>query len=336
MMKKICAIICIIATLILSSLCLFGCEEKNPEPQSRVFYEYFDTVCAVSDYSGDESFDARVSEIEATLERYHKLLDIYDEYDGTVNLATLNRLAGQGWIEVEEELVEFLLYAKDVHAITGGEVNVAMGAVLSIWHEYREAGESVPTADMLTAASEHINIDSLEIDAESKRVRITDPQTSLDAGALAKGYVAAVIRAELEADGVSGYVLDLGGNLCVVGTKPDGSGWSTGVQSPDGYGYAHRFTLSDASAVTSGNYERFYIVDGKLYHHIIDRDSLMPAEGYSSVTVITGEDALADAFSTSLFCMSYEEGCALLSRIPDARCVWVTDSGEVLTYGFED
>ncbi len=332
--KKISAFLAALtAVLLLAILC--GCN-KNPEPQNRIYYQYFDTVCVIYDYSGDPEFAARCDEIEQIIKKYDRLLDIYDEYEGEMNLATLNNHAGQGSIRVSAELAEFLSYAKQMYALSDGELNVAMGAVLSIWHEYRTAGTELPSEQELAEAAEHIDFDDVTVDVENRTVAIADPELSLDGGALAKGYVAARIREYLEDRELGGYVLDLGGNLCAVGTKPDGSGWSTGVKSPTAYGeYVYRFTLSDASAVTSGSYERYYTVDGVRYHHIIDKDTLMPARGFSSVTVITEDDALADALSTTLFCMSYEEGCRLLDTLDGVSAVWLTEEGEVLKFGID-
>ena len=317
---------------------LAGCDggkTESPEVQtSEAYYDYFDTVCVIYDYSGDEEFAERCERIEGIMAKYDRLLDIYDEHAGTVNLATLNRAAGKGSVAVEPELIDFLLYAKEIYALTGGEVNVAMGAVLSVWHEHRSVLKTLPEESVLRAAAQHTDIDGILIDKAAGRVSLSDPEMSLDAGALAKGYVAARIREYIEAEGLSGYVVDLGGNLLAVGEKPNGDGWLTGVRSPAEYGkYAKKFTLRNASAVTSGSYERYYVVDGVSYHHIIDKDTLMPARGFTSVTVVTADDALADALSTGLFCMSYEQGRALLDTMSGVSAVWVTDDRNVLTYG---
>lgn len=327
-----------LVALVMLTASLVGCDGgkiQNPEVQtSEDYYDYFDTVCTIYDYSGDEDFTERCRAIEDIIAKYDRLLDIYDEHEGVVNLATLNRTAGEGSALVSAELLDFLLYGKQIYELTGGEVNIAMGAVLSIWHEHRNSLKTLPSETALKTAALHTHIDDLILDEASCSVRFADPEMSLDAGALGKGYVAARIREYLESEGVSGYVVNLGGNLLTVGEKPNGDGWLTGVKSPTEYGkYAKKFTLRDASAVTSGSYERYFVVDGERYHHIIDKDTLMPARGFDSVTVITSDDALADALSTGLFCMSYEQCVALLDTIDGVSVIWVTESGEVLTYG---
>ena len=133
----------------------------------------------------------------------------------------------------------------------------------------------------------------------------------------------------LEAEGVSSYVLNVGGNIRIIGTKPDGTGWVTGVKDPRNTSeFAIKLRLADTSCVTSGVYERYYTVDGVRYHHIIDKDTLFPAEYFSSLTVITKNSALADALSTALFCMPYDDGAALAEKL-GVDVLWIFPDGEM-------
>ena len=326
---------------------LGGGKDSGNEPQksdvatkSKMFYEYFDTVCYVYDYSGgsEEDFEENCRLVEETLSYYHKLFDIYEEYDGVTNLAILNRLAGDETVSVDPELTEFLSYAISMHALTGGNVNIAMGSVLSIWHEYREAGLAVPDRAQLEAANAHTDIKNLVVDEENNTVKFADTEMKLDVGAIAKGYTAEKCAELLKAHGVTSYVLDFGGNLRAIGTKPNGGTWKTGVQNPDIYStvpYVYYLNVSDTSVVTSGNYQRFYIVDGKTYHHIIDGDTLFPADYYSSVTVITEHSGFADALSTALFNMTKDEALSLLDTLDGVSVVWVYSDGRVETYGLD-
>ena len=159
---------------------------------------------------------------------------------------------------------------------------------------------------------------------------------SLDVGAIAKGYACEKIASSLESAGYSSYVLDLGGNLRAIGHKPDGSTWRTAVRNPDIFSsepYIYYFNIADTSVVTSGDYQRYYTVNGVNYHHIINKDTLMPANYFSSVTIITKNSGLADGLSTALFNMDYEAGVALVSSLDGVSVVWVTTEGQVKTYG---
>ena len=333
----------LIALLLLIAVVMpiFSACKQTITPKKRTFYDYFDTVSTVSDYSGgsDESFSENFALVKSHLKFYHELFDIYNEYDSLTNLATVNRLAGEGEVKVGAELIEFLEYAVMMHDLTGGNMNIAMGSVLKIWHEYREGGVAVPAESELRAAAEHTDIKNLVIDKEKSTVRFLDPKMSLDVGAIAKGYAVEKAAEELMAKGVSSYVLDVGGNLRVIGYKPDGSKWRTGIENPDLYSktpYVYYLDVADTSVVTSGNYQRFYTVDGVRYHHIINKDTLMHADYFASVTVITKNSGLADALSTALFNMDYESGVALISGLDGVSCVWVTNDGEIKKYGLKD
>ncbi len=294
----------------------------------------FDTVSYVYSYAGDsdEVFSDNCEEVWNILAEYHKLFDIYHEYDGINNLCTLNKNAGGEPISVDERLIDFLLYAKELYTLTDGEMNVMMGSVLSLWHDAREDGGYIPSSDALAQAAEHISFDCLEIDKANSTVRITDKDASIDVGALGKGYATEIAAQALSDKGVTSYVLNIGGNIRIIGKKPNGDGWKTGIKNPkDTSTYSKYIIISDTSCVTSGDYERYFTVGGVKYHHIIDKDTLMPASYFSSVTVIAKNSGLADALSTALFSMSYEDGLALLERIGGVDALWILPDGTTLT-----
>ena len=300
---------CLIPAFSLLFLTLSGCAAKKPAAgaQGKSYFSYFDTVSYVYSYAQDsaERFDKRSAEVSTILKEYHELFDIYHEYSGVNNLCTINRMAGGEPIKVDGKLIDFLCYARELYDLTGGEMNVMMGAVLSLWHDCRESasenpGEaSLPDESALRSAAQHIDFSLLEIDEEASTVRISDPLASIDVGALGKGYATEMAGRHLEEIGAKGYVLNIGGNIRTVGTKPDGSGWTTGIRDPadPDNSFAATLCISDTACVTSGVYERFFTVNGQRYHHIIDPDTLYPAEGYSSITVITGDSGLADALN---------------------------------------
>ena len=307
------------------------------ENKGKSYFTYFDTVSYVYSYAGDsaEQFDERSAEVSDILGEYHRLFDIYHEYSGVNNLCTLNLNAGGELIEVDEKLIDFLLYARELYQATDGEMNVMMGAVLRIWHDLRDAASDdpgaarLPTEEELSTAAEHTDFSLLEIDEDARTVRIADPAASIDVGALGKGYATEMAARALEAEGVSSYVLNVGGNIRIIGTKPDGTGWVTGVKDPRNTSeFAIKLRLADTSCVTSGVYERYYTVDGVRYHHIIDKDTLFPAEYFSSLTVITKNSALADALSTALFCMPYDDGAALAEKL-GVDVLWIFPDGEM-------
>jgi thiamine biosynthesis lipoprotein len=277
--------------------------------------------------------------IEEELRQYHRLFDIYYEYSDTPNLKTVNDNAGKNAVKVDGKIIDLLEYAKEMYSLTGGEMNIAMGSVLSLWHESREAaqkspdGASIPTKSALDEAKKHTSIENIVINREESTVYISDEKTRIDVGALGKGYATEMIGKMLKEKGISSYVLNIGGNIKTIGEKKNGEGWLTGITNPDktsSESFACRVEIKNISCVTSGDYERYFTVDDKKYHHIIDKDTLYPAEYFSSVTVITPDSALADALSTALFNVDYETGKRLIEGIDEILVVWVFPDGTVV------
>lgn len=326
------------AALLLSSCGVDKGKEMNP--QGKRYYTYFDTVSNIYSYGSTsaEQFDQTAAEVSCILERYHRYFDIYHEYSGVTGLRAINKNAGGEPLAVDSELFDFLLLCKRLYDETGGRMNVMMGAVLSLWHDCREgaredpAKASVPTYEQLAEASRHTDISLLELDEANMTVRISDPLASIDVGAVGKGYAAERAADYLATvEGGENYVLDIGGNLRIMGAKLDGSAFRTAVKdpkNPEGEAAAI-LSLEGVSCVTSGVYERYFTVKGQRYHHIIDSETLYPSERFLSVTVVTEDSGLADALSTALFCMSYEEGMELAKERGDFEALWIMPDGQL-------
>ena len=310
-------------------------------------FAFFDTITYIYGYEAEEQEFANMNrEIQALLGEYHKLFDIYNEYDGMVNLCTLNKAVdGQHQkLKVDRKIIDMLLYAKEMYSLTDGKMNVAMGSVLSIWHDYRTAGidepwnAELPPMDALTEAAKHTDINNIIIDEENSTVWLADPQMKLDVGAFAKGYAVEMVARMIEEKGKTSYTLNVGGNIRTIGIKGNGDKWKTGIENPnDTSENIEIVELEDQAIVTSGSYQRYYYVDGKNYHHIIDPDTLMPAEkGFLSVSVICKDSGMGDGLSTALFCMSLEEGQALVNSIDGVEAMWVSyDETKYYSNGFD-
>ncbi len=317
-----------------------GCKKMNNEPRSNIYYGLFDSFAEISSYSdeSEESFNNNCKAAKQALEHYNKLFDIYNEYDGINNLCTVNRQAGIQSVKVEKELIDFIEYSIDLSKKCNLEVNIAMGSVTKLWHDARTSANEknqpyLPSKAELEEAYRHANIDSIVIDRENSTILISDPMTQIDVGAVAKGYAAMKTAELLRSRGADGYVLNLGGNLVTIGTKSNGEGWITGITNPDknsANDFIAKIEISDISCVTSGDYERYFSFEGKEYHHIIDKDTLMPADHFRSVTVLCDDSALADALSTALFCMSLEDGKELLKSFANVEVIWILQDMSIL------
>ena len=339
------ALAALIAAVIALAIILLTRDKSSGVKSKTFFDDYFNTVSTVYCYSdeSEEDFAEKCVAVEKLLREYHELSDIYNEYEGVSNLKTLNDNAGGEPIKIDARLMEMLVFAKEIYSLTDGAVNVMLGSVLTLWHECREeAGNGLaarlPDADALAEAALHCDIDSLELDEANLTARISDPDARIDVGAVAKGYAterAAELLISMSADG---YVLDIGSNLRAVGAHPTEDEWTVSIRNPipsSSSAYAGEISVDEGAIVTSGGYERYYVVNGKKYHHIINKDTLMPAEFFASVTVAHPDSGFADCMSTALFNMSYEDGVQLIARAEAAgygkiNAVWIFNDGKTI------
>ena len=288
----------LVSMLLAGALCLSllaACAPKKKEltRYSTIFYDVFDTVTQVIAYcESEEVFKTQMDALHADLVTYNQLYDIYNDYPGVTNVKTINDNAGKAPVEVDDRILSMLELADQMYATTNGKLNIAMGSVLNIWHNYREAAEAsetdadnkLPSMDELEAAAQHCDINNVIIDEDAKTVYLADPDMRLDVGSVGKGYAVEMACQAAEARGLTSALVSVGGNLRAIGTKPDGSQWTGGVENPwnasDLYTASSMLSgainMSDMALVTSGDYQRYFVVDGQRYHHLIDPDTPVP------------------------------------------------------------
>ncbi len=296
---------------------------------SAEFGGVFDTFFTVTGYAkSEDGFIAAADKIESRLTELHRLFDIYHEYEGINNLYTVNQNAGIAPVAVAPEIIGLLKLAREGYELSDGAVDITMGPVLRLWHEARAEGTSIPPAEALREAAKLSGIEKLIIDENT--VFLSEAGMSLDAGALAKGYAAGL--AIREAEGINALLLNAGGSVTAAGTPPNEWGtWRIGIQNPDlsADGTQTYLDVVNGSGLTvscSGGYQRFYTVDGKVYHHIIDPVTLMPADRYKQVAVLHPDAGIADILSTALFILPVEAGFLLAEEF-DAEALWIDASG---------
>ena len=337
-----------ILVLVWAMVLLIGCGTPVKEQETRVektqyqasFLDLFDTVTTILGYAEtEEEFEEITDEIYANLEKYHQMFDIYNEY-GFHNIKTVNDQAGIAPVEVDPEIIRLLLDCKEYYNRTNGRVNVAMGSVLQLWHETREAGindplsATIPEEDALKEAAKHCNIEDVIIDEEASTVYLQDPEMSLDVGAVAKGWATQRV-CEMAPEGL---LVSVGGNVKATGPKPEDVSWIVGIQSPfdDDADYVHTLYVKKESVVTSGDYQRYYTVDGERYHHLIDPETLHPGKYWKSVTVVCEDSGLADGLSTALFLLPKEEGEKIAKQNGAVAC-WIASEEEIYySEGFKE
>lgn len=348
-MKKI---IPMLLTGILIFAFLTGCQPtgNNEEPPTGEVYEKytstfldtFDTVTTVVGYTEtEEEFNGYVETIHERMLELHKLYDKYNDYEGINNIKTINDNAGVKPVKVSKDIIDLILFSKKLYEDVGTQTNIAMGAVLNIWHDYREEAEAnpadakIPPMDILLSANEHTDIDKVIVDVENSTVYLDDPLMSLDVGAVAKGYATEVVIREAKERGFTSGIISAGGNVRAFGMPKDGirNKWGVGIQNPDNAlgnseeSVLETVFLNDASVVTSGDYQRFYVVGDKVLHHLIDPKTLMPGDYFRAVSIVTEESGRADFLSTTVFLLPYEEGRALVESIEGVEALWIFKDG---------
>lgn len=350
-MKKIVKLVLITVILLTFSLVFFGCGEETE--YHRFSHRYFDTFDTVTDVVGytetEEEFDEYAEYIETRMQELHKIFDRFRSYEGINNIKTINDHAGESPVEVAPEILDLIQFSKDWYEPTQGKMNIAIGPISTIWSRYREDAEfdpgnaQIPPMEELEAAAEYVDIDKIVLDHENNTVFLVDPNMILDVGAVAKGYAVEIVVQEVIDRGFTSGIVSVGGNVRTFGKPLDGGRerWGVGIKDPDGplFGSDPIDTvfLNDASVVSSGDYQRYYIVDGEVMHHLIDPDTLMPGNYYSAVTVVTEDSGLADYLSTAVFLLPYDESLALVESLEDVDALWVMKDGEVLfSDGLED
>ena len=341
-----------VVVLLAVSLAFFVMSRRDRYTKyTETFFDTFDTAVTVVAYTKTEAeFDGYFAQIHSRFQKLHKLYDIYNTYEGVNNARTINQNAGMGPVTVDKDLLDLIVLSKDWHGKTGGLTNIAMGSVLRIWHEYRETGSAdpesaeLPPIEDLRQAAQHIDINKVVVDKEKSTVYLEDEMMSLDLGAVAKGYATEVVAIEIEAAGLASAVLSSGGNVRTIGKPLDRvrERWGIGIQDPskavlsDEENLLDVIFLNNGSVVSSGDYQRYYVVGEERVHHIIDPKTLMPANYFRAVTVVTPDSGFADFMSTTLFLMPWQEGRDLAKAL-GVDAVWVFPDGTVdMTDGFAE
>lgn len=335
-MKKFVSLILSLSLIFTLASCAAEAEGKR---FSKSFFDLFDTASTIVAYDESQAdFNNNFKMVFDEIEVYSQLFDIYKDYEGVVNLKYVNENAGKAPVKVDERIIQLLNFGVEAYSRTNGYVNICMGSVLSVWHSAREnANKSpenakLPDMNMLNEKSKHTDISNLSIDFRNNTVFFKDSEMSLDVGAIAKGYVAEKICSFITENNIwQSATVSIGGNLKTIGSKGN-QAFAIGIESPKANGQylSTVFVSNGKSVVTSGDYQRYFTVNGKRYCHIIDKNSLMPADKNSSVTVITSNSADADMYSTALFLMNAEDGKTLVDSTEGVEAIWVKSDGKII------
>ncbi len=300
----------------------YGCAPA--QPLERTFFA-MDTVMTLRLYEGGD--ENTLDQAEA---RVRELEGLWSVTDGTSEISTLNH---DGSAELSPETAELLGAALDMCRRTDGALDISTYPVLRAWG-FTTGEYSVPGGEAIAALLPLVDYGRVALEAGAAAL---PPGMEIDLGSVAKGYTGDALAALLKQGGAASALLDLGGNIQAVGSKPDGSPWRVAVRDPAGDGSVGVVEVVDQAVVTSGGYERYFEEDGVRYWHIIDPATGWPARsGLASVTVVGESGLLCDGLSTALFVMGREGALEHWRQHRDFEAVLVSEDGSVtITAGLE-
>jgi thiamine biosynthesis lipoprotein len=314
-----------IAFILILLLMLSGCTSaaSTEAVESTIFA--MDTVMNLRVYGGKEL----LSYAETLIYDLESKLSVTDESSA---IYALNQ---NGYGTVDEDTAEVLNTALSFCERTGGALDISIYPVVRAWG-FTTGDYRVPNDYEISSILENVDYNAIDFDGVSE-VTLPDGM-EIDLGSIAKGYTSNRIIELWRDAGVTSALLNLGGNVQALGSKPDGSDWNVAIQDPVGDGYLGVIQISDKAVITSGGYERYFEQDGNTYWHIIDPSTGAPADsGLISVSVIGSDGATCDALSTSLFVMGLDNAAALWAQSDDFDAIFVTEDRDIyVTAGIAD
>jgi len=298
---------------------IVGCSQQNePQKQARSTDELFRkrasimysnvtiTVAAGSSEQADMAIEAAFSKIR----ELEKLLSFWTDDS---EIAAINRNAGKGAVKVSAPTMQILGMAMEISEWTEGAFDATVGPVIRQW-DFRE--QTMPAPEALKAALNKVDYRALELDTKNSTAYLNRSDMSFDTGGIAKGFAADAAIEVIKAQGITAALVAVSGDIRAYGKKPDGTDWRVGIRNPrsdDPNSFIASLALQDEAISTSGDYERFFIKDGRRYHHILDPRTGQPAEGSMSVTVIADSATFTDGLATGLFVLGPDKALKVLA-----------------------
>lgn len=272
--------------------------------------------------------------MEESFARMEELENLFSRFIVESEVSEINRRAGE-WVQVSPITLELIELGLEMGEVTGGAFDITIGAVLDLWG-FGSGQHQVPSQEELAAALATVDYRQVEVDQKNRAVRIR-PGTVLDLGGIAKGFIVDAATARLREAKVKRAIINAGGDISVIGRRPDDLPWRVGVQDPDQPSRIRWILpLDDESVVTSGDYQRYFMEDGQRWHHIIDPRTGYPARGLRSVTIVGEKSAVSDALSTAVFVLGWEEGRALVEKLPGVEAIIVSDTATWVSPGLAE
>jgi thiamine biosynthesis lipoprotein len=247
------------------------------------------------------------------------------------DVSRINRNAGEKLVEIHPETASLIKKSITFSILTDGAFDITVRPLVELWGIGRKRNE-IPSKDSIDTAKRLVDYRKILLDEKTSMAGLREKGQAIDLGGIAKGYAAEEVKRVLAENGATSALINLGGNILTIGKQPDGQPWQIGIQNPvlPTGKYLGILSAADKTIVTSGSNERFFITNGKRYHHILDPRTGEPSQsGLLSITAVCGASADADALTTSIFVLGPENGMKLVKMLR-AEAVFVTENLEVL------
>lgn len=291
---------------------LTGCSK---EPEERTIFA-MDTVMTISAYTDQEV-------IQKAVDRIYELESLFSVGTENSDIYTLNTT---GSLTAHTDTTALLNKAVEMSELTEGAFEPTIYPLVKEWG-FISKEFKVP--DQKTIDSLLLNVDYNNLTISENNISLKN-NAEIDLGGIAKGYTSQQLMELFKSEGVASAIVSLGGNVQALGTKPDGSKWRVGIQSPDNDSYIGIIDIADKAVITSGGYQRYFEEKGVAYHHILDPETGYPANsGLKSVTIVSSDGAMADSLSTAIYIMGYEEAVKFWQENTGFDMILVDDNNEI-------
>ena len=287
------------------------------------------TEVHVSAWTTDEA--AAVAAFDEAFDEFDRLDALMSVWKEGSDILRINAAAGKSAVAVSPEVREVLRASQEVSEWTAGKFDVTFAALSGLWKFDHDIDGQVPDRSRIAPRLPLIDYRALQIDDRAGTASLTRAGMQVNLGGIGKGYAIDRAVTILRGAGLTDFMIQSGGDLFVAGRRGDRP-WRVGIQDPRGAPNTlfAAIELTDAAFSTSGDYERFFIRDGRRYHHILDPDTGEPAQRSRSVTIMAKSATLSDGLSTGVFILGAEQGMALIEKLPDVEGVIVTSDNQVL------
>ncbi|RYG04464.1 MAG: FAD:protein FMN transferase [Chitinophagaceae bacterium] len=281
------------------------------------------TIVDQSKENADSKFAMAINEIS----RIEALLSTY-RHDSVTN--HINLMAGVAPVEVPREVYDLISRSLKISEITDGAFDITYGSIdKSLWN-FDRSMKSLPDKETARQGVKLINYRNVILDSSKCTVMLKHKGMRIGFGGIGKGYAAEKARSLLKSTGVKAGIINASGDIATWGMRADGTPWTVGIAHPDVAGLPFSsLEVTESAVATSGNYEKYVIIDGKKYSHTINPKTGLPVSGIKSVTIICSNAEIADALATPVTIMGTKEGIELVNQLAGIECIIIDDNNKI-------